>query len=282
MKHMEIRVPISVIIPVYNRPDFVCEALDSVYQQTFQTDEVIVVDDGSHDMTVENIRTYFPEVYLIQQAHRGVAAARNTGIRHARNDWIAFLDSDDIKNKKKIEHQWRFHIENPEWLVSQTEEIWIRKGKRIHPKTYHKKIHGWQFPQALERCLISPSAVLIHRTVFEQIGYFDESFPACEDYELWLRLTLRYPVALVPFPGVVKRGGHGDQLSHTIRALDRFRIRALMKLIRQESLTSEQRNIVLKELEKKIRVYLQGCLKRGKVRTAQKYKTFLKTCESMD
>ena len=111
---------------------------------------------------------------------------------------------------------------------------------------------------------------MIHRSLFFDVGaihesplLFDESLPACEDYDLWLRLSARFPVGLIETPYVIKYGGHADQRSRQFPAMDRFRIYSLKKILDSGLLTDEQTNAAQKMLEEKERIYLQGALKRG-------------------
>ena len=115
----------------------------------------------------------------------------------------------------------------PEARLCHTEEIWIRNGVRVNQMKKHAKSGGWLFQRSLALCCISPSSVLIHRSLFEDYGDFDESLPACEDYDLWLRITARESVAYVEVPQIYKYGGHEDQLSRAFWGMDRFRIQAL-------------------------------------------------------
>ncbi len=252
---------VSVIIPTYNRARFLKEALASVLAQTYRPLEIIVVDDGSTDET-SKVVSRFPVRY-VRTPHRGVAAARNRGLSKARGALIAFLDSDDLWLPRKIEVQVSFFERQPEAVAVQTEEVWLRGGKRVNPKKRHRKPSGHFFDRALELCLISPSAVMLRREVLEEIGGFDETFPVCEDYELWLRLLARYPVYLIPEPLVIKRGGHPDQLSKT-PGLDWYRLKALAKIYRQPHLSPAMRLLVLKEALFKAAVYAKGARRRGK------------------
>ena len=255
---------ISIIIPTYNRWTFLLQAVESVFKQTFSDYELIVIDDGSTDGTGEGLKPYENRLQYIYQENRGVSAARNTGLQAARGDWIAFLDSDDYWLPAKLETQVRFFAENPQALICQTEEIWIRHGRRVNPHKKHRKFSGDIFSPSLIRCIVSPSAVMIRREFLSQIGPFDESLPACEDYDLWLRISCRFPVFLIEEPLVVKQGGHPDQLSRRIPFLDRFRIQALVKVLGSDLLSSDRQETALQELKKKCRIYGQGCMKRGK------------------
>ncbi len=266
------RTVISIIIPTYNRKELVREAVESVLAQkdVGEECETIVVDDGSTDGTGEALSRFGDRITCLRRERSGVSAARNLGISRSKGEWIAFLDSDDLWRPGKLAAQVRFFSDNPGVPLCQTEEVWVRNGNRVNPRSYHKKPEGHCFSQLLERCLVSPSAVMIHRGVFEEVGLFDQSFPACEDFDLWLRIGCRFPLGLVPKPLVVKRGGHPDQLSATVASLDRYRIQAIANLLRTTPLTKDQRISARLALVKKCRIYTDGCRKRGKTEEAER------------
>lgn len=266
---MEAMNRVTVVIPTYNRSRFVREAVASVLAQREVPMEVIVVDDGSTDDTASVLQAFGGAIVSVFQAHRGVSAARNRGIQMAGGEWIAFLDSDDLWLPGKLKAQLDFFSQNPGIRICQTEEIWMRNGKRLNPKKHHRKPQGHAFPLLLERCLVSPSAVVIHRELFQEVGTFDESLPACEDYDLWLRIGYRYPLGLLDDSLIVKRGGHADQLSFSVEALDIYRIRSLVNLLQREPLNAEQRCLAFRALENKCRIYATGCRKRGKMEEAE-------------
>ena len=255
---------VTVVIPTWNREDLLPRALTSVARQTRPPEEVLVVDDGSTDGTEGMIRRQFPGVRYLRQENRGVAAARNRGIEVARGDWLAFLDSDDEWLPEKLARQLDALRERPEFLLCHTNEVWIRRGKRVNAMKKHAKSGGYIFNECLPLCVISPSSVLAHRNLFERVGLFDEALPACEDYDLWLRVTASHPVLYLEEPLIKKYGGHADQLSRRYWGMDRFRIRALEKVIENEALSSEARRAVARMLVEKIDIYLAGALKRGK------------------
>jgi len=261
---------VSVIIPTYNRGWIVRDAIDSVLGQTYTDFELIVVDDGSSDRTPPILDAYGDRLCVIRQANQGVSAARNRGIGESSGPLIALLDSDDIWLPKKLAVQVDFFNRNPAALICQTEEIWIRNGLRVNPGKRHRKPSGMIFERSLELCLVSPSAVMVRRELFEKVGQFDESLPACEDYDLWLRVGCRFPVHLIDKPLTIKRGGHEDQLSRQ-SSLDKYRIRSLVKLIESARLTPIQRNATVIALRKKCAVYATGCLKRGRLEEALHY-----------
>ena len=255
----------SIIIPVYNRYHLVRRAIDSVLGQTFRDHEIIVVDDGSTDETPRIEEEYRGRIRYIRQGNRGVSAARNTGIDASRSARIAFLDSDDRWLPAKLERQALYIAEHPGVTIHQTGETWIRNGRRVNPKDRHRKREGRIFPESLELCLISPSAVVMDRSLFETYGAFDEALPACEDYDLWLRITPEHHVGLVAEELVVKLGGHPDQLSRKHWGMDRFRICAILKLLaeRGDSLPPEYRALAEKTAIRKAGILLDGAVKRN-------------------
>lgn len=254
---------VTVIIPTYNRGWILKEAIDSVLSQDFEDFELIVVDDGSTDNTQDILDGYARDIIALRQDNRGVSAARNAGIASASGQLIAFLDSDDLWLPGKLSRQVDFFKSNPDVMICQTEELWIRNGKRVNPKKRHKKFSGMIFKHSLPLCIVSPSAVVLKRSLLDKTGVFDESFPACEDYDLWLRISCKYPVFLIDTPLIIKRGGHEDQLSKTPK-LDKYRIQALKKIIESGLLSKDQHIAAVKMLKEKCKIYAQGCLKRGR------------------
>lgn len=264
-------VKISVIIPTYNRKEELRRALDSVLNQTKKPDEIIVVDGGSNDGTKLILQEYAARgVRTFLQTGEGVSNARNEGIRESGNEWVAFLDSDDWWLANKLEEQVGFHVNFPQFLISQTDEIWIRNNIRVNPKKYHLKKGGRIFDLCLERCMITPSAVLINKRIFDEVGLFDEGLPVCEDYDLWLRVAKKYKVGFIEEKLTVKTGGHSDQLSVRYWGMDRFRVKALEKIL-EELLDLEEKKGVLDMLIKKSWILAQGSVKRNETTRAQLY-----------
>ena len=270
---------VSVVIPTFNRASVITRALGSVLLQTHPPEEIVVVDDGSTDDTAERVRAEFPGVRLIEQENRGVSAARNAGIRAATGTWIALLDSDDEWLADKLERQLQAVTAETDTVtvLCHTEEIWIRRGRRVNPMKKHRKHGGHIFEHCLPLCVISPSSVLMHRRLFETVGGFDEDLPACEDYDLWLRVTARFPVLFLDEPLIVKHGGHEDQLSRRFWGMDRFRITALEKIIASSSLSDSDRAAAESMLAHKVAIYASGARKRGKLAEARAYESRLET-----
>ncbi len=262
---------ISVIIPTHNRCRLLARAVDSVLAQTYHGFELIVVDDGSTDETAALLARYGNRIRVIRQPdRRGVSAARNLGIGQAAGRLIALLDSDDYWLPQKLARQVAFFEDNPHAVICQTEEIWIRNGVRVNPKKRHQKFGGWIFEKCLPLCLVSPSAVMLRKSLFGEVGLFDENLPACEDYDMWLRISCQYPVGLIEEALIAKCGGHADQLSR-MPELDKYRIQALVKILGRNCLSPGQREAAHKMLVEKCRIYAGGCRKRGRLAEARYY-----------
>ncbi len=262
---------ISVVIPTYNRRAFLTEAITSVIEQTYNSWELIVVDDGSADGTFEAVKSFNDDrITYLRQEKSGVSAARNLGVSKSSSPFIAFLDSDDLWFPKKLKTQLDFFDKHPNQSICQTEEIWVRNGCRVNPKDKHQKHSGWIFKECIPLCIVSPSAVMMKRGAFDALGGFDESLPACEDYDLWLRAALRYEIHTLPEPLIVKRGGHDDQLSKEW-GLDRYRIRALEKALHDPMLDDDLKPLILQDIARRAKVVADGARKRNKLSVAQEY-----------
>lgn len=266
---------VSIIIPSYNRNLLLKRALQSVYNQTFSGFEVIIVDDGSTDQTDKMIKNNFSSVRYFYQSNQGVSSARNYGIEHAEGEWIAFLDSDDEWLPAKLENQIKLLKSKPEYKICHTNEQWIRNGIKVNQMKKHKKTGGWIFSQCLPLCAMSPSSILIHHSVFKDIGYFNTSLPSCEDYDMWLRITAKYPVLYIEEPQIIKYGGHDDQLSRKFWGMDRFRIQALQNILSTNTLNEENRKKATTMLLNKCQIVQQGAEKRGKIEDVKHYQEII-------
>jgi glycosyltransferase involved in cell wall biosynthesis len=267
---------VSVVIPTYNRLPKVKDAIESVLSQTYRDFEFWVVDDGSTDGTGEALRAFGNKIKYISQDNRGASAARNLGARVSRGKYLAFLDSDDLWEPDKLEIQVKCMEENPQFPLCYTDEIWIRKGIRVNPKKRHGKYSGWIFEKCLPLCIISPSSALMKRSLFVEIGGFDETLPVCEDYDFWLRVTCCYPVLFIDKKLIVKRGGHGDQLSTRSWGNDRYRVMALEKLLNSQNLKADESRMASEELARKCLILSRGFSKRGKGEEGRRYEELAK------
>ena len=268
---------VTVIIPTFNRLPMLKEAVDSVLAQDFEDIELIVVDDGSADGTSEEMGRYGGRVKVLRHTeNQGVSAARNSGILHGKGKYIAFLDSDDLWVKGKLRIQVAFLDDNPQYPLCYTDEIWIRKGKRVNPMLKHAKYSGWIFEKCLPLCTISPSSAVMRKTLFSKIGLFDEALPVCEDYDFWLRASARFPIFFIDRKLIVKRGGHPDQLSQRSWGNDRYRVIAMEKLLSEPSLREEEKELVLKEMKKKCQILSKGFFKRGNELEGRTYQEIMR------
>ncbi|TGM00595.1 glycosyltransferase family 2 protein [Leptospira barantonii] len=261
-------VSISAIIPTFNREVKVLRAIRTVLAQTLSPLEIIVVDDGSTDDTISKIKEEFPDaiagglISILPLEHKGVSHARNRGVEQARGEWIAFLDSDDEWLPEKLERQWDFICKNSNVKILQSQEVWIRNGKRVNPPSYLAKKNGEIFEQSLEFCSVTPSSVVLKKELYQETGGMDEELPACEDYDLWLRITSRVPVSLLEERLLIRYGGHEDQLSFQHPVMDRFRIYSILKLLNSHLPNETQRSLSQKILFIKWNVLRQGKVKR--------------------
>jgi len=267
---------ISVILPTFNRAAYLKRAIDSIIDQQRPPDELIIIDDGSTDNSVQVIREVcgraeFP-VHLVRQKNRGAATARNVGILRARGELLCFLDSDDWWDPEKIAIQASHHEKNPDILISHTREIWFRNGVRVNQKKKHTPANGFIFSRCLGMCVVGMSTVMARRQLFDRFGLFDPDLPCCEDYDLWLRVARKVPFFLVDRALTLKEGGRPDQLSRIYRqGMDRFRIRSLEKLLTSNLLSAEQTEETIAELERKCRIYGNGCIKHGRQEEGKRY-----------
>jgi|JI8StandDraft_1071087.scaffolds.fasta_scaffold87499_2 glycosyltransferase involved in cell wall biosynthesis len=209
---------ISVVIPCFNAERFVAAAIASVLAQNWPDLEILVIDDGSSDLSAERVRHAFPEVKLVRQSNQGVAAARNNGIRQAQGDWIAFLDADDIWLPGKLQAQWDILNATPGTRMSYSAwHVWTSSESEPPPEYLAVLLSqasdsarwsgasGWVYPQLLLDCVVWTSTVLAHRSVFSEIGLFDPSLRIGEDWELWLRASRVTQILRVPRPYALYR-----------------------------------------------------------------------------
>jgi len=263
---------ISIVIPTFNRIGSLPRALDSALNQTYQPSEIIVVDNGSSDGTTKLLRERYPSIRLLIEKKLGVSAARNKGIRHSKFQWIALLDSDDAWDKTKLEKQKNALASSLEhFRLVHTDEIWIRNGNKFNQMKKHQKFGGDIFNNCLSLCCISPSSVLINKNIFKEVGYFDESLPVCEDYDLWLKICSQEKILFINQKLTLKYGGHKDQLSKTYWGMDRFRIKSLENLILNYKLKPDQKINAIKTIVKKLKIIVNGAYKRNNSSIINKY-----------
>jgi len=271
---------VTVILPTWNRAEWLETAIESVLKQTFHDFELIVVDDASTDSTAEILDHYSGKIStIIFEENLGVSAARNAAIVNSDSEWVAFLDSDDYWHPEKLQKQIKQTIIQQRIPIHFTDEIWIRNGIRVNPKKKHKKLEGYIFQQSLALCLMAPSTVLLRRELLEVHGMFDERFPVCEDYDLWLRLCAHHPVGLLDEKLMTRHGGHADQLSKSVWGIDRYRVQSITKILTTERLRPEDQSAAIRMLQKKCRILIHGFNKRYNLREVQNYEKIIKHFE---
>ncbi len=244
---------VSVIIPVYNRTFSIRDAVESVLIQSIKPSEIIVIDDGSSFDTASYLKNYMHHIRLIKlNKNEGVSFARNTGIKAACGEYIAFLDSDDLFLPKKLECQINYMDEN-NLLISHTDEFWYRKDSWVNQGKSNKRYGGYIFDKILDKCRISPSSLIVHKSVFDKSGYFNEDLKVCEDYEISLRFALKYKIGYLEKKLIIKRAVEENSLSAGICHIEYIRYEILEKLYRKinNTLDLNSKNALIREIERK-------------------------------
>ena len=206
-------IPISIVIAAYNQAPFIAACLESIFNQTHTNHEIIVINDGSTDATADILSGYDGRIKIISQENRGRSAARNRGFMAASHDWIALLDADDLWDPEKLAKQVAALNKYPEIDFIATNTIWFNDQGPIKENFFKTMIRlhriparidgtlkifdGNIYPVLLEENFIITSSVLMRRDRLSEVGYFDESFPRCEDRDLWLRLAPYYRFAII-------------------------------------------------------------------------------------
>jgi len=202
---------VSVVIPTYNGSRYLADAIRSVLAQSYRIQEIIVVDDGSHENIQKIVQPFLPNVTYLRQDNAGPAAARNRGISVATGDLIAFLDDDDLWHSGKTEVQIQyFHKNSNCGLVYSYPQLIDMYGVIIPHKTPQVLPSGDIYRKLLKgNRITSPSAIIVRRDVFQKIGLFDENRDciSCEDYDLFVRIAKEYQVECCP----------GNHFSYRIR-----------------------------------------------------------------
>jgi glycosyltransferase involved in cell wall biosynthesis len=196
---------VSVIVPTYNRATQLQRAISSVLCQTYRQYEIIVVDDGSTDNTKEIVASLgaTEQIRYFYQANRGRSAARNTGIRMAQGDFIAFLDSDDLFLPDKLQKQTEWMLRNSQFGFSYSRALWFDEITQIllaEAPVFNSKLEGRIYPAllSLTGTAITTPTVMTHASILREIGGFDENLHICEDLDLWRRIARHYPVGFLP------------------------------------------------------------------------------------
>ncbi|RLA07737.1 MAG: glycosyltransferase family 2 protein [Gammaproteobacteria bacterium] len=273
------KITVSVIIPVFNRATIIVRAIDSVLQQTLSANEIIIVDDGSTDNLSQTLKQKYSNVKTIKilhQKNQGVSSARNNGIKKATSDYIALLDSDDRWHKDKLSKQVAKIKDDLSIELIHSNEVWYRDNAILNQQKKHQKYGGLIYDKCLKLCCISPSAVLIKKEVFYEIGFFDETMPACEDYDYWLRFCSAKPVSFINDPLIDKYGGHSDQLSKKYPKMDEYRIYSLDKMLKSKTLSPKNYNLTIENMQYRLNILIKGAIKRDKLDKIKIYQNLAK------
>jgi glycosyltransferase involved in cell wall biosynthesis len=223
---------VSVVIPSYNYARYVAQAVDSALAQTYTDREIIVVDDGSTDNTRAVLELYGDGIRHLAQTNQGLSAARNAGIRAARGQYIALLDSDDVWHPRKLEVQMAYLCEHPEVGLLATEMFTDQRQtwpdidvSAMLPVTY-------ALDEVVGRGHFSPSSAVIRKSCLETVGLFDPALRAVEDRDMWIRLASRCTLVKLPLPLLWYRL-HPQSLSSKAAFMEEYELRVLRKAFTQ-------------------------------------------------
>ncbi|MDF2571719.1 MAG: glycosyltransferase family protein [Sporomusa sp.] len=208
---------VSVIIPAYNAAQTIKRAIHSVLSQSYRYIEVIIVDDGSNDDTVECVKSFGEQVHCVVQQNGGAGAARNRGAQAATGEWIAFLDADDEWHSRKLEIQLQYlDVATNLVLVSNTPVI-VRPGQQESFGDIEGKpgFFIWEHRAFLRRNRIHTSSVLIKREAYQAVGGCDITLLNAQDRDLWLKLLYYGKGICIDFP-LTKYYHIGGSLSHNL------------------------------------------------------------------
>jgi cellulose synthase/poly-beta-1,6-N-acetylglucosamine synthase-like glycosyltransferase len=203
---------VSVVIATRNYARFLPAAVESALSQTFPDLELVIVDDGSTDETSAVVQTYLSDarVRYLRTSHRGASAARNTGLRLVRAPLVAFLDADDSWMPAKLVRQVALFQRDPALGVAYSRRRLIDQQGRFLEYQQPRLHRGWVLPALFGTNFICFSTAVVRRSVFDDVGFFDESLPLAIDYDLWLRVALNYRFDYVDEPLACYRTGHAS------------------------------------------------------------------------
>ncbi|MBX6311516.1 MAG: glycosyltransferase family 2 protein [Isosphaeraceae bacterium] len=220
---------VTTVIPTYNYGRFVTEAVESALAQTYRRQEILVVDDGSTDDTRERLRPYQGRIRYLYQRNQGLSAARNTGIRAARGEFIALLDSDDIWHPQKLELQMQYVVRHPEVGLLATDCLWdLDEGWPPLDGASFLMAHPVALEELVVRTPFGPSGVLVRKECFQMAGGFDTELRSVEDRDMWIRIARHFPVAQLRVPLWWLRV-HGGSMSTVAARMEENELKVLRK-----------------------------------------------------
>jgi len=257
---------ISIIIPTYNSAQYICEAIESVLNQTYKDFEIIVVDDGSTDNTKEVIKPYLNKMKYIYQQNSGPSAARNRGIQEAKGEYIAFLDADDIWLPQKLELQIKFMekekevglifsdmvLFNEKEIIKNSflkEKLFFNKLSIKSLSSTEKVIYDNVFNALLQENFIPTNTVIVKKECFNKVGFFDETLFSVEDRDMWLRIGLFYDIGFINFPLVLTRF-HETNISGNQELALKSRLKVMKKFLNYSNLPIKSKKIIKQTINK--------------------------------
>ena len=250
---------ISVVVPVYNGEKTIAETVESLLEQTHKNIEVIIINDGSTDSTVQTIEAFEDSrIKLFSYPNAGLSASRNRGMDRATGDYISFTDADDLWTPEKLADQLSALKHNPNAAVAYSWTDYIDAQSQFLQSGIHMSADGNVFAKLLKINFIeSGSNVLIRRDALEMVGYFDVSLKAAEDWDMWLRLAKRYEFVTVPKAQVFYR--RTDSMSSNVVRQERECLKVINRVfedvpesfqpLRRDSLAQLYKYLVFKALE---------------------------------
>ncbi len=221
---------VSAVIPTYNYGRFVVEAVESALAQTYTPLEVIVVDDGSTDNTRERLAGYGDRIRYVYQPNQGLSAARNTGVREAGGEWVAFLDSDDVWYPRRVELQMAYATRHPAagLIAADSFSDSARQWPAFDPENLTAV--PITLRQILVRSRFGPGGVLARRVCFDTVGGFDTTLRSAEDRDMWLRIVARYPVVKLAAPLWWYRL-HAGSMSSAAERMEQNELRVIRRML---------------------------------------------------
>ena len=252
---------ISVIIPIYNGEKTIRETIDSVLNQTLQNFELIIINDGSNDSTLEIVSTISDSrLKVFSYPNAGISTSRNRGISHSIGEYISFIDADDLWTPDKLEAQLKALQENPESAVAYSWTNYIDESGQSLDRGSYMTVNGDVYAKLLLIDFVgSGSNPLIRRHALIEVGGFDESLSTSADWDMWLRLAVHYHFAAVPSPQILYRisltsmsSNVYKQEAESLQVIERAFTQAPTSFshLKQPSLANLYKSLTLRALER--------------------------------
>lgn len=190
---------VSIITPLYNGQEFIGQSIESALAQTYRNFELLIINDGSKDGSYEAVSPYLkdPRLIYIERENGGVGAARNTALARASGKYIAFLDQDDLWTTDKLAVQVPVLEQNPDIALVYSNQDFIGDDNKIIDYPWETGISGYCFREMIEKNWISVLTVLVRKSVIDEVGPFKEDISGTDDYEMWLRVTLKHKIEYI-------------------------------------------------------------------------------------